>query len=293
MFRGSCVALVTPFKDGKIDEEGLERLLDFHLENGTDAVLLCGTTGEAATLSLEERLRIIEIGVKKLKGKLPILGGCGTNSTSTTIELTKEVKKVGADAGLIVCPYYNKPTQQGLYEHFKKVSDEVDFPIIIYNIPSRTGVNILPQTVIKLVKDCKNIIGIKDAAKDLAQTTKMMEVVSERFQIWSGDDSLTLPMLSIGASGVISVIANILPKEMHDMCHAFLNGEIEKAKKYHLKMLTLMEAMFLETNPIPVKSALEIMGLCSSEVRLPLVRASEKTTQTLRKLLSDYGITRS
>lgn len=285
MFRGSCVALVTPFKNGKVDEETLEKLLKFHIDNGTHAVLAVGTTGESATLDFDEHLKVVEICVSVAKGKIPVIGGSGTNSTEKTIKITKEVKRLKADAALIVAPYYNRPTQDGLYQHYKKVAMEVDIPIIIYNIPGRTGVNISPETIIKLAKECKNIIGVKEASGSLNQVSEIIIGLGDGFSVWSGDDMLTLPMLSVGGKGVISVIANILPKETAELCNTWFNGDVKKAMDLHLKLYPLMQAMFIETNPIPVKAAMSMLGLCSEEVRLPLCAMSSKNKEKLKQIL--------
>lgn len=288
MFKGSCVALVTPFKNGKIDEEKIKELVNFHIQNSTNALLPCGTTGESATLTPEEHLRVVEIVVQETKKRIPVIAGSGTNSTEKTIHMTKKVKEIGADAALIVCPYYNKPTQKGLYQHYKKIAEETNFPIIIYNIPSRTGVNMLPETIIAVAKECPNIIGIKEASGSLDQVSEIIRNSDKNFHVWSGDDSLTLPMLAVGGEGIISVIANIFPKDTAEMCNSFFEGNVEKAKTLHLKMFPLIKMLFVETNPIPVKAAMEILGLCSSEVRLPLTEMDEKNREKLEKALRNY-----
>jgi len=290
MFTGSCVALVTPFKNGKVDYETLKKLVEFHLKNGTSALVPCGTTGESATLSYEEHEEVIRFVVQAVRKKIPVIAGAGSNSTQETIDLSLAAKKDGADAVLLVVPYYNKPTQKGLYEHFHKVAEMVDIPIILYNIPGRTGVNMLPETVAKLARDCKNIIGIKEAAGSLDQVSELIEVCPKDFTLLSGDDSLTLPKLSVGGKGVISVIANIVPQDMAEMCNAWFKGDIKRARELHHKMFPLVKALFIETNPIPIKTAMGLLGLCSSELRLPLVPMEEKNFEKLKKAMRDYGL---
>uniref|UniRef100_A0A7V0Z5P7 4-hydroxy-tetrahydrodipicolinate synthase n=1 Tax=candidate division WOR-3 bacterium TaxID=2052148 RepID=A0A7V0Z5P7_UNCW3 len=290
MYKGSYVAIVTPFKNDNIDEAGLRKNLRFLIDNGSDGIVACATTGESPSLSDEEYERIIKICLEEADSKVPVIAGAGTNSTTKTIKTAQKAQKLGANGLLIVTPYYNKPTQQGLYQHYKTVSNETDLPIIIYNVPGRTGVNILPQTVARLAKDCKNIVAIKEASGNLDQVSELVNLLGDGFDILSGDDSLTLPMLSIGAKGVISVIANIFPRDVSDMCHFFINGKFEEAKKLHIKMFPVVKALFIETNPIPVKKAMELMGLPAGNPRLPLVPMSEENTAVLRKRLLEYGV---
>ncbi|MEO0106188.1 MAG: 4-hydroxy-tetrahydrodipicolinate synthase [candidate division WOR-3 bacterium] len=290
MYQGSYVAIVTPFKDDKLDEGGLRKNLQFLIENGSDGIVACATTGESPSLSDDEYERIIKICLEETGGKIPVIAGAGTNSTIKTIKTAQKAQKIGAQGLLIVTPYYNKPTQQGLYQHYKAVSGETDLPIIIYNVPGRTGVNIFPPTVARLAQDCKNIVAIKEASGNLDQVSELVNLVGDDFDILSGDDSLTLPMLAIGAKGVISVIANIFPKEVAVMCKFFMEGKLEEAKKLHIKMFPVVKALFIETNPIPVKKAMELMGLYSGNPRLPLVPMSEENTTILRKRLLEYGV---
>lgn len=290
MFTGSCVALVTPFKNGKVDYETLKKLVEFHLKNGTSALVPCGTTGESATLTYEEHEEVVRFVVEVTKKRIPVIAGAGSNSTQETIDLTQAAKKDGADAVLLVVPYYNKPTQKGLYEHFRKVAEEVNIPIILYNIPGRTGVNMLPETVAKLAKDCENIVGIKEASGNLDQVSEIVETCPKDFTILSGDDALTLPMLALGGKGVISVIANLVPQDMAKMCNAWFKGNFEKAKQLHHKMFPLIKALFIETNPIPVKTAMGLLGLCSAELRLPLASMEEKNLEKLKKAMQNYGL---
>lgn len=290
MFTGSIVALVTPFKNGKVDYESLGKLVEFHLKNGTSGILPCGTTGESPTLTYEEHEEVVRFVVQAVKKKVPVVAGTGSNSTQETIELSQAAKKDGADGLLLVVPYYNKPTQKGLYAHFRKVAEEVYLPIILYNIPGRTGVNMLPETVAKVARDCKNIVGIKEAAGSLDQVSEIIQVCPKDFILLSGDDSLTLPMLSVGGKGIISVIANIVPRDVSEMCNAWFKGNVEKAKELHYKMFPLVKALFIETNPIPLKTAMGLLGLCSPELRLPLVAMEEKNLEKLKKAMQNYSL---
>jgi len=258
MFKGSMVALVTPFKNGKVDEKSLEKLIEFHIKNGTSALVPCGTTGESPTLSYEEHDRVIELTVKFARRRIPVIAGTGANSTEEAVMLTQHAEKVGADASLQVSPYYNRPTQKGLYLHFKAIAESVKIPIILYNIASRTGVNIEPETFVRLA-EIKNIIGVKEASGSLEQMSRIKNLCPKDFLLISGDDALTLPVLAIGGVGVISVVANIIPKDVASMCEAFEKGDVKKASGLHYKMLELVKAMFIETNPIPVKTAMGLM----------------------------------
>ncbi|MDD5422235.1 MAG: 4-hydroxy-tetrahydrodipicolinate synthase [Candidatus Omnitrophica bacterium] len=289
MFRGSMVALVTPFKDGKVDEKALKELIEFHIKNGTSALIPCGTTGESSTLSYEEHDRVIELTIQCAKGRISVIAGTGSNSTEEAIMLTKHAKKAGADASLQVNPYYNRPTQKGLYLHFKAIAEAVDMPIILYNIASRTGVNIEPETFVKLA-EIKNIIGVKEASGSLEQMSRIKNMTPEDFLLISGDDALTLPVMSIGGVGVISVVANIIPKDVADMCAAFESGDIKKAKKLHYKMLQLVKAMFIETNPIPVKTAMGLMKMIEPGLRLPMCDMLPENKEKLAKALKDYRL---
>lgn len=287
---GCIVAIVTPFKDGRVDEKCFEKLIEFHLEKGTDGIVPCGTTGESATLSFEEHEKVIELTIETVGGKIPVIAGTGSNSTQEAIVLTKHAQKAGADASLQVAPYYNRPTQKGLYEHFKAIAEEVNIPIILYNIPSRTGVNIEPETMAKLAKDCKNIIGVKEASGSLDQMSRIKTLCPPEFLLISGDDSLTLPILSIGGVGVISVVANIVPQDVKKMISYFEKGEIKKAQEIHYKLLPLIKAMFIETNPIPVKTTMGMLEMCSPELRLPLSSMLPENLEKLKKALKDYGL---
>ncbi|MCP4653319.1 MAG: 4-hydroxy-tetrahydrodipicolinate synthase [Candidatus Omnitrophica bacterium] len=291
MLKGSMVALVTPMKkNGDINEEKVRFLINWQIKNKTDAILVCGTTGESATLSHSEHKYLVQIAVEEARGRVPIIAGAGSNSTKEALDLTLHAKKVKADAALVITPYYNKPTQEGLYQHFKKIASRVSIPIIIYNVPSRTGSNILPETVARAYKSCKNIIGIKEASGSLDQATKLMSRVDSKFLLISGCDEVTIPLMSIGCRGVISVSANIVPKENASMIHAYLNGDVEKAKKMQLHLYDLIKALFMETNPIPVKTAMSLMGLIELNMRLPLYKMSANNLASFKKILKRYKL---
>ncbi|MFH1339021.1 MAG: 4-hydroxy-tetrahydrodipicolinate synthase [Candidatus Omnitrophota bacterium] len=290
MFNGSIVAIVTPFKKSKIDEDKLGELVEYQIKNATSGIVPCGTTGESPTLSMKEHERAIEVVIDAAQKRVPVIAGTGSNSTQEAIELSAHAQKAGADGLLLVSPYYNKPTQQGLYLHFKVISESVKIPIILYNIASRTGINIEPQTVCRLAKDCKNIIGIKEASGSLDQMSQIKALCPKDFDLISGDDSLTLPLLAIGGVGVVSVVANIVPADVAQMVRAFEKGDIKKARDLHYKLLPLIKAMFIETNPIPVKTAMGLLGLCEPDLRLPLCAISPQNLEKLSGALSDYGL---
>jgi 4-hydroxy-tetrahydrodipicolinate synthase len=284
------VALVTPFKDGKVDKKSLKKLVKFHINNNTSALVPCGTTGESATLSYQEHEMVIDIVIQEAKGKIPVIAGTGSNSTWEAIKLTKFAQKAGVDGALLICPYYNKPTQSGLYEHFKAIAEEVDIPLILYNIPSRTGINMAVDTITRLARNFKNIVGIKEASGSLDQMINIKVNAPKNFLLISGDDALTLPILSIGGVGVISVLANIMPREVEEVVRKFEAGDIQGAKELHFYLYPLIKAMFLETNPIPVKTAMGMMGLISPELRLPMAPLSGKNKITLKKILKQYKL---
>ncbi len=290
MFRGSIVAIVTPFKKGTVDEKTLRALIEFQITNGTSGIVPCGTTGESATLSVEEHERVIEVTIDQAKKRVPVIAGTGSNSTAEAIELTRHAARAGADASLQVSPYYNRPTQQGLYAHFRAVAEAVKIPIILYNIASRTGVNIEPETMARLARDCKNIVGVKEASGNLDQMARVRQACGERFLLLSGDDSLTLPVLSIGGAGIISVAANLIPQDVASMVSAFESGDLAAAQALHYRMLPLVKALFLETNPIPVKTALGLMGMCEPTLRLPMCEPTPPTLERLKQALSEYGL---
>lgn len=292
IFKGSCVALVTPFKNSSVDGKALRELVEFQIANKTAALVPCGSTGESATLSYEEHHEVIEIVVNQTRKRVPVIAGTGSNSTVEAIELTKHAQEVGADAALLIAPYYNKPTQKGLIEHFSAIAKNVSIPQILYNIPGRTSVNILPLTIFELAKRHKNIVGVKESSGNLEQMTEIACLMKENksFALISGDDTLTLPILSVGGVGVISVLANIVPKDVAELCALHAAGKFNKALALHLKMFPLVKALFIETNPAPVKTAMEILGHCSSELRLPMVPLSAENRKKLTEEMKRYGL---
>jgi 4-hydroxy-tetrahydrodipicolinate synthase len=289
MFRGAIVAIVTPFKKGKVDEETLRSLVEFQIENGTDGIVPCGTTGESSTLSHEEHDRVIEIVIDAVRKRVPVIAGTGSNSTDEALRLTRHAYEAGADGALMVCPYYNRPTQEGLYQHYKIIAESVPIPIVPYNIPGRTGVNLLPETVAGLAK-ISNIVGIKEASGSLKQMHDIIGLCGEEFSVLSGDDFFTFPLLAIGGKGVISVISNIAPADMASMIDAFEAGDVKKAKALHYKMVPLIDMLFIETNPVPVKAALAIMGKISYDVRLPMYKMSDANYGKLKVAMKSYGL---
>ncbi len=291
LFKGSGVALVTPFKsDGSIDYQTLRKLIDFQVNNNTDAIIITGTTGESATLSYIEHLSVIEECINYTNGRIPVIAGTGSNCTKSAINMAKEAENLGADGLLIVTPYYNKTTQNGLISHYSKISEKVSIPIILYNVPSRTGLNIEPKTVKELVEKNKNIKGIKEASGNINNVLEIKELLGDKINIYSGNDDQIVPILSLGGVGVISVIANILPQETHDLVMNYLNGNIELSKKEQIKMLKLVKALFKETNPIPIKKALEKMNMINGYLREPLIELEEKHEKILIKEMKNYGI---
>ena len=287
--KGIYTALVTPFKDTKVDEDALKKLIDFQLAEGIDGIVPCGTTGEASTLSYEEHERVIELTVKHVSKKVPVIAGTGSNCTDEAVELTRNAKKLGADYCLLTTPYYNKPTQEGLYLHYKKIAEEVDIPLVLYNIPGRTGINMNPDTIARLA-EIPNIVAIKEAAGSLSQVTDIWRLTKGKLTILSGDDNLFLPMMTVGVVGVISVLSNIMIRPLKEMCDAFLNKkDFEKARDIHMYLTPIMQAMFIETNPIPVKEALCHIGMIERGYRLPLCPPSGKNSQFLRDILKEYG----
>lgn len=291
MFKGSYVAIVTPFKNGGVDFEALGRLIDFQIENGTAGIVPCGTTGESATLSEEEHRKVIEFTVKQVAGRVQVIAGTGSNCTATAIELTKHAKEAGADAALIITPYYNKPTQTGLSLHFSAIAEAVDIPIVLYNVPGRTGVNMLPSTVAELAGKHNNIVALKDATGSLEQACETLAAINDSdFDLLSGEDAMVFPLLSVGAKGVISVFANIAPSAMSGMIKKFFDGDISGARDDHYKNLPACKAMFLETNPIPVKTALGLMGMCSDSLRLPMNPMNDATKEQLKGAIKNFGL---
>ncbi len=289
MIRGAIVAIVTPFKDGQVDEEKYRELIEFQIEQGTHGIVPCGTTGESATLSHAEHKRVVEICLDQVKKRVPVIAGTGSNNTAEALELTKHAQAAGADAALMISPYYNKPTQEGIYQHFKVIAENTQIPIIVYNVPGRTALNMLPETVARLAA-LPNIIGIKEATGDLNQGAKVIRLCPPDFIVLSGDDFTAFPLMCIGGRGVISVISNVVPNDMASMCNAFFAGDYAQAKALHYKMFPLMEAMFFETNPVPAKTALKLMGKLNGEVRLPLCAMSPANEEKLRQVMVQYGL---
>ncbi|MFQ5950366.1 MAG: 4-hydroxy-tetrahydrodipicolinate synthase, partial [Nitrospiria bacterium] len=284
MFHGSIVAIVTPFKNGKVDEKAFGDLIDFHLNAGTDGIVPCGTTGESATLTHEEHRQVIEMTIKMVGGRVPVIAGTGSNSTEEAITLTRHAKSAGAAGALLITPYYNKPTQEGLYRHYKAIAEAVDLPQVLYNIPGRTGVNMLPATVARLMA-FDNIVGIKEGSGSIQQIVELIRRCGERLTVLSGDDGMTLPMMAVGGKGAISVTANIVPSDMVQMTAAAGRGDFAEAGKWDEKLYPLHRVLFLETNPIPVKAALSLMGRCGDEVRLPLCPLSDENLAKLKETM--------
>ena len=289
-FQGSFVAMVTPFRDGRVDEAKLKELVEFHIANGTDGLIPCGTTGESPTLSHDEHKRVVETVIETARKRITVVAGTGSNSTSEAIDLTKHAERAGANGALVVNPYYNKPTQEGLYRHFRAVADAVTIPIITYNIQGRTAVNVETATMARLARDCKNIVGVKEASGSLDQMSQVIAACGPTFAVLSGDDNITLPLMAIGGHGVISVIANIVPRETAEMVHAALDGDFKRARELHYKLFPLARAAFLETNPIPIKEAMAMAGMLEPEFRLPMCRMSDANRETLRGILRQYSL---
>ncbi|HEX7233368.1 MAG TPA: 4-hydroxy-tetrahydrodipicolinate synthase [Candidatus Binatia bacterium] len=289
MFTGSIVALVTPFKNGAVDWQSLERLVEFHLQNGTHGIVPCGTTGESATLSHQEHDEVIRAVIKAVKKRIPVIAGTGSNSTDEAVRLTREAEKSGADGALMISPYYNRPTQEGIYQHYKRVASEVGIPIIIYNIPGRTGSKIEPETLARLA-EIENIAGVKEATGSVDQAIDVIRLCGDRFAVYSGEDSLIFSLMALGGKGVISTVANIAPKETAQLTEACLRGDWEKGRDTQFKLVPLIRSLFIETNPIPVKTALGVMGKCTAELRLPLTPMAEGNLQKLTVAMRDFGL---
>lgn len=288
MFRGCMVALVMPFKEGKVDWDKLRELVEFQLDAGTDAIIPCGTTGEATTLSHDEHKEVVARVVEYVDGARPVIAGTGSNSTAEALDLTRSAKESGADGALMVTPYYNKPTPEGQYQHYRRVAREVDIPIVLYNVPSRTGISMLPETIARLHKDCPNIVAVKEASGSMDQASAILSLCD--ITLLSGDDSMTLPLLSVGAKGVISVVANIVPQDVKVLISAYEAADITVAAEQHRKLFPLCKAMFYETNPIPVKTAMRLLGRLNGEFRLPLCPMQPANQERLEKALADYGL---
>lgn len=291
IFKGAGVAIVTPMKENlEVNYELLERNINYQIDNGTDAIIIAGTTGESATLSEEEHKKVVKAAIEFTKHRVPVIAGTGSNSTQTAIELSQEADKDGADAVLIVTPYYNKATQKGLIDHYTAVAKSIDLPIIMYNVPGRTGCNIQPETAVKLAKEVDNIVAIKAATGNLAQETKTMALAEGCLDMYSGEDGLIVPLMSIGAKGVISVLSNVAPKQTHDICAKFFAGDVAGSAKMQFEVLELVDALFCEVNPIPVKHALNLMGMEVGPLRMPLCPMEDANLERLKKAMKNYGI---
>lgn len=289
MFSGAISAIVTPFRDGAVDQTALREFIEWQIQSGIDGIVACGSTGESATLSHAEHEEVIKIAVDQARKRIPVLAGTGSNSTAEALRLTSYAREIGADGALMISPYYNKPTQEGIYKHFKMIATTVDLPIVVYNIPSRTGSNILPETFARM-SDIRNIVGIKEASGSIDQVSDIRRLCGDRLTIFAGDDPFTLPDMVLGGKGVISVISNVMPRETHELTAAALAGDFARAREIHFRLLPMMRALFIETNPIPVKMALALMGRCSPEVRMPLLQLSGGATEKLRSVMKDLGL---
>lgn len=288
-FSGCMVALVTPFKGDKVDWESLEGLVEFHIENGIHGIVPCGTTGESATLTHQEHNEVVEAVVKYVKKRVPVIAGTGSNSTQEAIDFTRSAENAGADGALMISPYYNRPTQEGIYQHYKKVASEVHIPLIIYNIPSRTGSKIEPETLARLA-EVKNIAGVKEATGSMDQAIEVLRLCGEGLEVYSGEDSLTFSLMALGGKGVISTVANVAPREMSQLTRACFEGDWEKGRSIQFKLIPLIRSLFIETNPIPVKTALSLMGKCRGDLRLPMTPMAEPNVKKLKKAMSDFGL---
>ncbi|MFQ5850789.1 MAG: 4-hydroxy-tetrahydrodipicolinate synthase [Candidatus Binatia bacterium] len=289
MFSGSMVALVTPFKDDKVDWESLGGLVEFHIAEGTHGIVPCGTTGESATLSHREHDDVVESVVKMVKNRVPVIAGTGSNSTEEAVDLTRGAEKAGADGALLISPYYNRPTQEGIYQHYKKVASEVGIPLVVYNIPSRTGSKIEPETLARL-SEIKNIAGVKEATGSVDQAIDVIRLCGDRLAVYSGEDSLTFSLMALGGKGVISTVANVAPGEMSELTQACFQGDWERGRKIQFELIPLIRSLFIETNPIPVKTALSLMGKCRRDLRLPLTPMAESNLQRLKKAMTESGL---
>lgn len=291
LFRGAGVALVTPFhEDGSVNYEKLAELVEEQIAGGTDAIIACGTTGEAATMSEEEHMDVIRFIIKAVNHRIPIIAGTGSNCTATAIDLSKQAEEAGAEGVLLVTPYYNKATQGGLIQHYEAVAGAISLPCILYNVPSRTGVTIQPETMAYLYQHVENIVGVKDATGNISMITKLMSLVDENFLLYSGDDDQIVPLLSVGASGVISVLSNVAPRQTHEICQKWFDGDIKGAREAQFKAYPLIKALFAEVNPIPVKAALNLMGKNVGSLRLPMTEATDSTKALLKDEMTKYGI---
>ena len=289
MLKGAFTAIVTPFKKGQLDEEAYRELIEFQIKGGIHGIVPCGTTGESPTLSHAEHKRVVETCIDQVKKRVPVIAGTGSNNTAEAIELTKHAEAAGANYALMITPYYNKPTQEGLFQHYKTVASQTRIPIVVYNVPGRTSLNLLPETMARLAT-LPNIVGLKDATGDLKQGAKTLELCGDRITVLSGDDFTTFPLLCVGGMGVISVVSNVVPGDMAGMCNAFFKGDLAEARRLHYKMWPLIEAMFIETNPVPVKAAVKMMGKITGEVRQPLCPLAPQNEEKLRQIMQKYGL---
>ncbi len=291
IFKGAATAIATPFfEDGTVDYDTFGKMIEAQIAGGIDAIVVCGTTGESSTLSHEEHLDVIKYCVDKVAKRVPVIGGTGSNSTETAIYLSQEAEKSGVDAILVVTPYYNKATQKGLYAHYKAVADSVKVPLIIYNVPSRTGCNVLPETAVKLAREVENIVAIKEASGNISQAAKLMSLADGCIDMYSGNDDQVVPLMSLGGIGVISVLSNIAPKQTHDMCQKFLDGDVAGARKIQLDAIPLIDALFCEVNPIPVKAALTMQGQCGPTLRMPLTVMEDAHQEVLKSCMKEFGV---
>ena len=291
MFKGAITAIVTPFtKQGDIDETALRNLIGFQIENNIDGIVPCGTTGESPALDHDEHEKVFKIAIEAANGKVPVIAGTGGNSTKKVVEMTRLAKELGADASLQGCPYYNKPTQEGLYRHFSAIANAVDIPLVIYNIQGRTGVNMETATLARLAKEHSNIVAVKEASGNIAQMMDVLSTLPKSFTVLSGDDNLTLPLMALGGKGIISVASNIIPNEMHKLTELALNGDWEQAKELHFKLLPLFKGIFIETNPIPIKAALAMKGIIQENYRLPMCEMKEENREKLRRMLNELKV---
>lgn len=291
IFEGSGVAIVTPFlKDGSVDYDKFRDLIEYQIANGTDCIIVCGTTGESSTLTHEEHLECIKFCAEVVNKRIPVVAGTGSNCTETAIYLSQEAEKYGVDGLLIVTPYYNKATQKGLIAHFTAIANSVKVPIILYNVPSRTGVNIAPETAVTLAKNVENIVAIKEASGNISQVAKLMQLANGCIDLYSGNDDQIVPIMSLGGKGVISVLANVAPKETHDIVKKYLDGDVKGSLDLQLKALPLCDALFCEVNPIPVKKAVELMGMCAGDLRMPLSEMEPQNAEKLKKAMTDFGV---
>ena len=291
VFTGAGVAIVTPFKEnGEVNYEKFAELIEFQIENETDAIIVCGTTGESSTLTHEEHLDVIRYCAEKVAGRIPVIAGTGSNCTETAVYLSTEAEKYGVDGLLIVTPYYNKAKQKGLYAHYKTIAESVKIPCIIYNVPSRTGCNVEPETIVRLCTDIPNIVGVKEASGNISQIVKLMALADGRVDLYSGNDDQIVPLLSLGGKGVISVLSNVAPKQTHDICARFFAGDVEGSCREQLRAIPHCKALFCEVNPIPVKKALNLMGMEAGVLRMPLTEMEEENALKLEKVMKEYGI---